>query len=44
MELKKSAMAEEKYVSCGGGGGYNGEGCDCVGSAASQSADIQSDY
>ena len=44
MELKKTAMADEKYVSCTPDGGYEGNGCDCVGSAASQSADIQSDY
>ncbi len=30
MELKKSAMAEEKYVSCGGGGG-DSSGCECTG-------------
>ena len=44
MELKKTAMADEKYVSCIGTPQYNGDGCDCVGSAASQSADIQSEY
>ncbi|MEE3403851.1 MAG: hypothetical protein VZR73_07185 [Acutalibacteraceae bacterium] len=44
MELKKTAMADEKYVSCIPDPGYGGDGCDCVGSAASQSADIQSEY
>ena len=42
MELKKSAMAEEKYVSCGTICPSN-DGCECMGTAASQRAAIQSD-
>ena len=44
MELKKTAMADEKYVSCIGDPGYNGDGCDCAGGAARAKADIQSEY
>ena len=43
MELKKSAMAEEKYVSCGTICPSN-DGCECAGTAARQSAAIQSEY
>ncbi|MEE3403853.1 MAG: hypothetical protein VZR73_07195 [Acutalibacteraceae bacterium] len=39
MELKKSAMTDEKYVSCGGGGAVSGN-CACVGDMAMFKDDI----